>query len=83
MSAALSSPVMGEPDGARGHRLTGSQAETIAARIPRLAEYHVTTRTLAVRAVDSDSEWVRSFLTAAERTAIRSAIEEVAPRPGD
>jgi hypothetical protein len=63
------------------HRLTGSQAEAIAALIPRLAAYHVTTRTLTVRAVDRGSPWVESFLTAAERAAIVAGIEETAPRP--
>jgi hypothetical protein len=64
------------------HRLTGSQAEAIAARIPRLAEFHPTTQVLAVRGVDRGSPWVENFLTKAERAAVLLSIEEVAPRPG-
>jgi len=80
MSAVTPSPVTGDPDGARGHRLDGNQALTIAAVVPRLTEFHETTRQLAVRAVDRGSEWVRSFLTPSERASILAAIEELAPR---
>jgi hypothetical protein len=83
VSAVLSSPVTGEPDGARGHRLTGSQAEAIASRIPHLAEFHILTQILAVRGVDKGSPWVESFLTKAERAAVLLSIEEVAPRPAN
>lgn len=82
MSTVPSPLVPGEPYLAAGHRLTGSQAEAIAARIPRLAEYHVTTQVLAVRGVDRGSPWVENFLTKAERAAVLLSIEEVAPRPG-
>lgn len=81
MSAVTSSPVPDEPYIATGHRLTGSQAEAIAARVPRLAEYHVTTQVLAVRGVDRGSPWIENFLTPAERAAISAAIEAIAPRP--
>jgi hypothetical protein len=76
VSAATLSPVPSDA-GIPPHRLTNDEAEGIAARVPWKAEDLVPwLRVLYVRAVDAGRPWVESYLTEAERTAIRAAIED-------
>ena len=63
------------------HRLTSRQAERIAALVPWKAEDLAPwLRVLYVRAVDAGRPWIETYLTATERNAIRSAIEETNPK---